>query len=107
MGFKTASKTQILYPKLDIAEDSSIESLANNIKQEHGTVDVVINNAGVNVDDDYSAKNVKITLDTNVRGTLQVSVYSLEIHFACRRFLVIAHSGPVDVRPWTAWFLGH
>lgn len=75
MGFKTASKTQITYPKLDIADYSSIENLAGNIKEKHGTVDVVINNAGVNVDDDYSAKNVKVTLDTNVRGTLQVSVY--------------------------------
>lgn len=34
---------------------------------------MLINNAGVNVDDAYSAENVRVTLDTNVRGTLQVS----------------------------------
>ena len=36
---------------------------------------MLINNAGVNLDDEYSAKNVKVTLDTNVRSTLQVSLY--------------------------------
>jgi len=36
-------------------------------------VDVLINNAGVNFDDDYTPQNVKTTLDTNVRGTLRVS----------------------------------
>ena len=73
MAFKTASKNQVLYPKLDIADRSSVESLASSVKEEHGAVDVLINNAGVNVDDEYSPKNVKVTLDTNVRGTLQVS----------------------------------
>ena len=61
-----------MYPKLDIADRSSVENLASDVKEKHGAVDVLINNAGVNVDDEYSAKNVKVTLDTNVRGTLLV-----------------------------------
>ena len=77
LAFKTASKTQVMYPKLDIADRSSVENLASSVKEKFGAVDVLINNAGVNVDDEYSAKNVKVTLDTNVRGTLQVSIGSL------------------------------
>ena len=75
MAFKTASRTQVTYAKLDIADRSSVESFASTIKEKHGVVDVLINNAGVNLDDEYSAKNVKVTLDTNVRSTLQVSLY--------------------------------
>lgn len=72
MKFKTASDINVEYPKLDIADSSSIKNFAKTIREKHSNVDVLINNAGVNVDDEYSAENVKVTLDTNVRGTLQV-----------------------------------
>ena len=74
MAFKKAPRTQVTYAKLDIADRSSVESFASTLKEKHGVVDVLINNAGVNLDDEYSAKNVKVTLDTNVRSTLQVSL---------------------------------
>ncbi|KAL8736109.1 MAG: hypothetical protein Q9181_002550 [Wetmoreana brouardii] len=71
LGLKSASaKTQLKYPKLDIADPSSIESFANMVKEEHQKVDVLINNAGVNLDQEYSPANVKATIDTNYRGTL-------------------------------------
>ena len=74
LGFKpSSSKTHIKYPKLDIANSSSIDELAKTIKKDHDGLDVLINNAGVNNDDKYSPGNVKITLDTNYRGTLHVS----------------------------------
>lgn len=73
MAFKTSSETQVRYPKLDIADPSSIRGFAKAIKEDHGAVDVLINNAGVNLDDEYSAESVRKTLDTNVRGTLEVS----------------------------------
>lgn len=43
------------------------------IQQEHPHVHVLINNAGVNLDQEYSPANVKTTLETNYRGTLIVS----------------------------------
>lgn len=73
MEFKTSPETEVRYPKLNIADSSSIQGLAEVIKEDHGVVDVLINNAGVILDDEYSAENVKKTLDTNVRGTLEVS----------------------------------
>ncbi|KAL9592303.1 MAG: hypothetical protein Q9179_006853 [Wetmoreana sp. 5 TL-2023] len=42
------------------------------VKEEHDKVDVLINNAGVNLDQEYLPANVKATIDTNYRGTLNV-----------------------------------
>lgn len=72
LDFKTGSQVEMRYPKLDIADTASIKRLAYSIKQDHKVVDVLINNAGVNLDDAYSPENVQVTLDTNVRGTLQM-----------------------------------
>lgn len=75
LGFKpSSSETQVKYPKLDIGNSSSVNDLAKTIKGEHGGLDVLINNAGVNLDDQYSPENVKTTLNTNYRGTLNVSI---------------------------------
>lgn len=76
LGFESAKETQVRYPKLDIADPASIQSLAKSIEKDHKKLDVLINNAGVNLDDDYNPQNVKTTLDTNVRGTLRVGVLS-------------------------------
>ena len=73
MKFKTTSDIKVDYPRLDIADSKSVQSFAKTVKEKHGHVGVLINNAGVNLDDDYSPENVKETLDINVRGTLQVS----------------------------------
>ncbi|KAL8964546.1 MAG: hypothetical protein Q9183_004379 [Haloplaca sp. 2 TL-2023] len=73
LGFKpTSAKTQLRYPKLDIADPKSIDGFAKSIQQDHGNANVLINNAGVNLDLEYSPANVKTTLDTNYRGTLNV-----------------------------------
>lgn len=44
------------------------------VADEHGSLNVLINNAGVNLDGNtYNAENARKTLDTNYRGTLHVS----------------------------------
>ena len=105
MAFKTAEKTKVTYAKLDIADRSSVENLARSVKEEHGVVDVLINNAGVNVDDEYSAENVRVTLDTNVRGTLLVRMGSLVFEFgsSLNWGLLSANIGQV-IPPWFQLF---
>lgn len=77
LGLRPASSTMTLkYPKLDIADPDSIQRFAKSVEAEHASVDVLINNAGVNLDMQYSPVNVKTTLDTNYRGTLNVSTFS-------------------------------
>ena len=74
LGIKTSSnETQVIYPSLDINDRESIQALANSVKKDHGGCHVLINNAGINLEDQYSPDNVKKTLDTNYRGTLHVS----------------------------------
>lgn len=81
LGFKpTSSKLELRYPKLDIASRHSIQDFAKSIQVYHTKVDVLINNAGVNLDPEYSPENVKTTLDTNYRGTLNVSVSRCRTH---------------------------
>ena len=67
-----ARDVEVNYEKLNIAEPGSIDSLFETVSKRHKKVDVLINNAGVNLDDQYSPDNVRTTLDTNVRGTLRV-----------------------------------
>ncbi|KAK3671951.1 hypothetical protein LTR78_008126 [Recurvomyces mirabilis] len=64
---------QILFPKLDITSSSSIATFADDVKSFGNAVDVLINNAGVNLDNEYGPENAKRTLDVNYRGTLEVS----------------------------------
>ncbi|KAI4273403.1 MAG: hypothetical protein LQ337_004663 [Flavoplaca oasis] len=67
-----SSKMTLKYPKLDIADRGSIDNFAKTIEKDYAKVDVLINNAGVNLDLEYSPANVKTTLDTNYRGTLNM-----------------------------------
>lgn len=46
--------------------------MKNAIKEAGQPVDVVINNSGVNLDDQFSVENAHRTLDVNYRGTLAV-----------------------------------
>jgi len=64
---------QAIYHPLDISSSQSINSLVKAIKDsKHAPVSVLINNAGVNLDDQFSPQNAKTTLDVNYRGTLNV-----------------------------------
>lgn len=77
LGLGGSSDHEIRYPTLDITSQNSISALVDEIKALNKPVDILINNAGVNLDDQFSASNAKRTLDTNYRGTLSV----------CRSFL--------------------
>ncbi|KAL1599897.1 hypothetical protein SLS60_007702 [Paraconiothyrium brasiliense] len=68
----TSSKQRIRYPSLDITSSSSIADLISSLESIDRKVDVLINNTGVNLDDQFSPINAKKTLDTNYRGTLAV-----------------------------------
>lgn len=47
--------------------------MAASIKEDHGSLNVLINNAGINLDTEYSEANAKLTLDINYRASLEVS----------------------------------
>lgn len=72
LDLKPAADVEVHYHKLEISDSASIHRLYDTIESKHDRVDVLINNAGVNMNDKYNPETVKTTLDTNVRGTLQV-----------------------------------
>jgi carbonyl reductase 1 len=73
LGLETRHATRsVMYPKLDITDRSSIKDFAKEVSQ-YGSVDVLINNAGVNLDNEYSAANAKKTMDVNYTAMLDVS----------------------------------
>lgn len=68
-----------MYPKLDITDRSSIKDFAKEVSQ-YGSVDVLINNAGVNLDNEYSAANAKKTMDVNYTAMLDVSTIAVLVY---------------------------
>lgn len=58
---------------MDITDKSQIQALVDQIEKDEGGVDVLINNAGVNLDDNYNLETATQTLETNYKGTLEVS----------------------------------
>jgi carbonyl reductase 1 len=67
------SNKVVSYAKLDIASSESIQSFAENFKQNHPSgLHVLINNAGINVNAEDSQESVERTLNVNYRGTLEV-----------------------------------
>jgi carbonyl reductase 1 len=61
-------RQRITYHSLDIHDSQSIEALGKSI----GQVDIVINNAGVNVGNDTSLEGAQKTIDTNYRESLRM-----------------------------------
>lgn len=73
LGLESSHATRsVLYPKLDISDRSSVRSFAKEVTQ-YGSVDVLINNAGINLDNEYSAANAQKTMDVNYTAMLDVS----------------------------------
>ncbi|MFC2112581.1 SDR family oxidoreductase [Bacteroidota bacterium] len=66
------------FVQLNVNEEESIKYMADYVLEEHGRVDVLINNAGVLLDEGKSFLNVDIedvrrTMETNVYGPLLVT----------------------------------
>lgn len=72
LGLQSNHATRsVIYPKLDISDHSSVTSLAQEVHQ-YGSVDVLINNAGINLDNEYGPQNARKTIDVNYRATLDM-----------------------------------
>src|SRR5437899_924890 len=62
--------------ELDVSDDASVEAGVNKVLAEAGTIDVLVNNAGiasVGVTEAFTAEQAKVIFDTNVIGLLRVT----------------------------------
>jgi NAD(P)-dependent dehydrogenase (short-subunit alcohol dehydrogenase family) len=72
-----ADKKNIVYHKLDVTNGKDIETLRDWILKKYGRVDILINNAGIYLDEGTSVfkvdeKIVKETLDVNFYGAFNI-----------------------------------
>jgi len=71
---KLNSKSKVYFVKLDTSDESTIKTVVEQVKADYGKLDVLINNAGVNWDNDgYTAETATKTMDVNYRGNLMMS----------------------------------
>lgn len=61
-----------MYKSLDISKPDSIKSFVSDLKSAGQPVDVLINNAGINLDKNFNYDNATTTVDVNYRGTLHM-----------------------------------
>jgi NAD(P)-dependent dehydrogenase (short-subunit alcohol dehydrogenase family) len=63
---------EIAYHQLDVTDSASIQRLANDIRNHYGRLDILINNAGVMIDErgvlNTDLDTVRATMETNVYG---------------------------------------
>lgn len=62
--------------QLDTTDDASVSALAELIERDHGSLDILINNAGIGLDFDPSLsvlERMRRTLDVNVLGTVRLT----------------------------------
>jgi NAD(P)-dependent dehydrogenase (short-subunit alcohol dehydrogenase family) len=68
-GIKCSLSTLLL----DVTNEMSIEEAARNVREQHGRLDVLINNAAVGSIDPNVATRFKLCMDTNVIGPAMVA----------------------------------
>ena len=64
--------------KCDISNEEEVKNMVEKTIQEFGTIDVLVNNAGIAIDtlfEDKAVENFRRTLDVNLIGTFLVSKY--------------------------------
>jgi NAD(P)-dependent dehydrogenase (short-subunit alcohol dehydrogenase family) len=96
--------------QLDITDDSSLRSVAEEIARRHGRLDVLVNNSGVLLDESatlqgLSPEILRETLETNLIGTFRVTLAMLpllEKSTAPRIIIVSSGAGQLDGEP-QAW----
>lgn len=82
---KEIHNKNIFFQELDITKEKSIEKAVESITKKHKTVDILLNNAGIYLDEGedmkdmpYSIENIpleiiKITLETNLYGPIMLT----------------------------------
>ncbi|KAH7081119.1 hypothetical protein BKA63DRAFT_503179 [Paraphoma chrysanthemicola] len=78
LGVRAAHNNEIRYSKLDVGNIESIRSFLQSSIQDRQTIDVLINNAGVNNNNRETPELAAQTIDVNYRGTKDMCEIFLE-----------------------------
>lgn len=72
----------VMLVKADISKEEDVIQMFQNIIQKYPKIDVLVNNAGIALDNDLNSKDAnefKKVLDVNLLGTYLVTKYSLDL----------------------------
>lgn len=72
----------VRFHQLDVADEASVAAMLAFVRAEYGRLDVLVNNAGVHLDEDMSIFDVDMSI---VRTTLDVNFYGAL--YMCRAFV--------------------
>jgi len=78
----------VRFHQLDVTDESGVAKLLQFVKAEYGRLDVLVNNAGVRLDQGLSVFDEDMAL---VRATLEINFYSA-LHM-CRAFVPLMQAG--------------
>ncbi|WP_329141657.1 SDR family NAD(P)-dependent oxidoreductase [Streptomyces sp. NBC_00670] len=76
-GRAAAETLGVRFVRIDVTDDASVRAAAENVAAHEGTLDVLVNNAGVlgtvGPVEDYTAADISAVLDVNVVGLVRVT----------------------------------
>jgi NAD(P)-dependent dehydrogenase (short-subunit alcohol dehydrogenase family) len=100
----TANGGKVSFKRLDLSSEQSVEQIINEIKSEHGRLDVLINNAGIDFTKsilDLTVSEWDAAMNVNLRGPFLTSKFVLPVMAAQKSGHIINVVSTAALRAWT------
>ncbi|WP_242689127.1 SDR family oxidoreductase [Pedobacter sp. SYSU D00535] len=94
----------VTFKKLDLADEKSVEEVINSIKSEYGSLDVLINNAGIDFTKpimELSVSEWDAAMKVNLRGPFLTAKFGLAVMSEQRSGYIINIISTAALRAWT------
>jgi len=100
----TQAGQKVAFKRLDLSDANSVEQVINEIKQEYGSFDVLINNAGIDFTKPVTELSVSewdAALNVNLRGPFLTSKFGLVVMGEQKSGYIINIISTAALRAWT------
>ncbi|WP_207420575.1 SDR family oxidoreductase [Desertivirga brevis] len=100
----TQAGQKVAFKHLDLSDENSVEQVINEIKQEYGSFDVLINNAGIDFTKaitELSVSEWDAAMKVNLRGPFLTSKFGLAVMGEQKSGYIINIISTAALRAWT------